>query len=92
MMTNHWDEFSKSLAEESLPRRESLRRIGVVVATTEAVPIESQRRKPLEESASVTSTAIKSRISKLREVGPTSASYGWRKLAAVSCGKRHRCV
>ena len=32
MMTNHSDEFSKSLAEESLPRRESLRRIGAVLA------------------------------------------------------------
>jgi hypothetical protein len=30
-MTHHWDEFSKSLAEP-LPRRESLRRLGVVVA------------------------------------------------------------
>ena len=28
-MTNHWDELSKSLAEESLPRRESLRRLGL---------------------------------------------------------------
>jgi hypothetical protein len=31
-MSHHWDEFSKSLAEESLPRRESLRRIGAVFA------------------------------------------------------------
>jgi hypothetical protein len=31
-MTHHWDEFSKSLAEESLPRRESLRRLGLVFA------------------------------------------------------------
>jgi hypothetical protein len=31
-MTHHWDEFSKSLAEESLPRRETLRRLGVVLA------------------------------------------------------------
>ncbi len=31
-MTDHWDEFSKSLAEESVPRRESLRRLGVVLA------------------------------------------------------------
>ena len=30
LLTNHSDEFSKSLAEESLPRRESLRRIGAV--------------------------------------------------------------
>lgn len=29
-MTNQWDEFSKSLAE-SLPRRESLRRLGLVL-------------------------------------------------------------
>jgi hypothetical protein len=31
-MTHHWDELSKSLAGESLPRRESLRRLGVVLA------------------------------------------------------------
>ncbi len=30
-MTSHWDEFSKSVAEP-LPRRESLRRLGLVVA------------------------------------------------------------
>jgi hypothetical protein len=30
-MSNHWDEFSKSLAEP-LPRRESLRRLGIVLA------------------------------------------------------------
>lgn len=31
-MTHQFDEFTKSLAEESLPRRESLRRLGLVVA------------------------------------------------------------
>lgn len=31
-MTEHWDEFSKSLAEETVPRRESLRRLGAVLA------------------------------------------------------------
>ena len=31
-MTHHWDEFSKSLAEKSGPRRESLRLLGVAVA------------------------------------------------------------
>jgi len=31
-MSHHWDEFTKSLAEESLPRRESLRRLALVVA------------------------------------------------------------
>jgi hypothetical protein len=31
-MSHHWDEFSKTLAEESVPRRESLRRLGVVLA------------------------------------------------------------
>ena len=31
-MSQHWDEFSKSLAEESFPRRESLRRLGAVFA------------------------------------------------------------
>src|SRR3954469_222113 len=30
-MTHHWDEFSKSLAEP-VPRRESLRRLGIVLA------------------------------------------------------------
>jgi hypothetical protein len=38
-MTNHWDEFSKSLAEESLPRRESLRRLGLVVAGAVLSPL-----------------------------------------------------
>jgi Stigma-specific protein, Stig1 len=31
-MSQHWDEFSKSLAEETVPRRESLRRLGAVFA------------------------------------------------------------
>jgi hypothetical protein len=31
-MTHHWDELSKTLAEESLPRRESLRRLGFALA------------------------------------------------------------
>jgi hypothetical protein len=31
-MTHHWDEFSKSLAEKSVPRRESLRLLGAAVA------------------------------------------------------------
>ncbi len=31
-MSQQWDEFSKSLAEESLPRRESLKRLGAVLA------------------------------------------------------------
>jgi hypothetical protein len=31
-MTHNWDEFSKSLAEELVPRRESLRRLGFVLA------------------------------------------------------------
>lgn len=31
-MTQQWDEFSKSLAEDSIPRRESLRRLGAVLA------------------------------------------------------------
>jgi hypothetical protein len=38
-MTDHWDEFSKSLAEESLPRRESLRRIGTVLAGAVLSPL-----------------------------------------------------
>ena len=31
-MTRHWDEFSKSLAEKSVPRRESLRLLGAALA------------------------------------------------------------
>jgi hypothetical protein len=38
-MTSHWDEFSKSLAEESLPRRESLRRLGFLFAGTVLSPL-----------------------------------------------------
>ena len=30
-MTHHWDEFSKSLAEKSVPRRESLRLLGAAM-------------------------------------------------------------
>ena len=38
-MTDHWDEFSKSLAEESVPRRESLRRLGFVLAGAVLSPL-----------------------------------------------------
>jgi hypothetical protein len=38
-MTHHWDEFSKSLAEESLPRRETLRRLGFLVAGAVLSPL-----------------------------------------------------
>src|SRR5678815_5912955 len=31
-MTHHWDEFSKSLAEKSVPRRQSLRLLGAALA------------------------------------------------------------
>jgi hypothetical protein len=31
-MTNHWDEFSKSLVERSVPRRETLRLLGAALA------------------------------------------------------------
>jgi hypothetical protein len=37
-MTHHWDEFSKSLAEP-LPRRESLRRLGIALAGTVLSPL-----------------------------------------------------
>jgi hypothetical protein len=37
-MTHHWDEFSKSLAEP-LPRRESLRRLGVVLTGAVLSPL-----------------------------------------------------
>ena len=39
LTTHHWDEFSKSLAEEPLPRRESLRRIGAVLAGAVLSPL-----------------------------------------------------
>ena len=38
-MTHHWDQFSKSLAEESLPRRESLRRLGLLFAGAVLSPL-----------------------------------------------------
>jgi hypothetical protein len=38
-MSHQWDELSKSLAEESLPRRESLRRIGAVLAGAVLSPL-----------------------------------------------------
>jgi hypothetical protein len=37
-MTNHWDEFSKSLAQP-LPRRESLRRLGIALAGAVLSPL-----------------------------------------------------
>src|SRR5687768_8494570 len=41
-MSQHWDEFAKSLAEEAVPRRESLRRLGVVAAAVLLGPLGSQ--------------------------------------------------
>jgi hypothetical protein len=38
-MSHHWDELTKFLAEESLPRRESLRRIGTVLAGAVLSPL-----------------------------------------------------
>jgi hypothetical protein len=38
-MSHQWDEFSKTLAEESLPRRESLRRLGAVFAGAILAPL-----------------------------------------------------
>ena len=40
-MSHHWDEFSKSLAEP-LPRRESLRRLGLALTATVLVPLGSE--------------------------------------------------
>jgi hypothetical protein len=40
-MTHHWDEFSKSLAEP-LPRRESLRRLGLALSAAVLSPLGSQ--------------------------------------------------
>jgi len=37
-MTHHWDEFSKALAEESVPRRETLRRLGAAFAGAALMP------------------------------------------------------
>jgi hypothetical protein len=38
-MTHHWDEFSKSLAEHSLPRRESLRLLGAFAVGAVLTPL-----------------------------------------------------
>jgi len=38
-MSQQWDDFSKSLAEESVPRRESLRRLGAVFAAAVLSPL-----------------------------------------------------
>jgi hypothetical protein len=38
-MTSYWDEFSKSLVEESVPRRESLRRLGIALAGAVLSPL-----------------------------------------------------
>ena len=38
-MIHHWDELSKSLAEESLPRRESLQRLGFLFAGAVLSPL-----------------------------------------------------
>jgi hypothetical protein len=38
-MSSHWDEFAKSLVEESVPRRESLRRMGAVLAGAVLSPL-----------------------------------------------------
>jgi len=38
-MTYHWDEFSKSLDDKSVPRRESLRRLGAVFAGAVLSPL-----------------------------------------------------
>jgi hypothetical protein len=40
-MTDHWDEFSKSLAEP-VPRRESLRRLGIALTATVLGPLGAQ--------------------------------------------------
>ena len=38
-MTHHWDEFSKSLVEKSVPRRETLRLLGAALAGTLLSPL-----------------------------------------------------
>lgn len=38
-MTHHWDEFSKSLAEKSVPRRQSLRLLGAALAGAFLCPL-----------------------------------------------------
>jgi hypothetical protein len=38
-MTHHWDEFAKSLAEKSVPRRESLRLLGAALASALLAPL-----------------------------------------------------
>jgi hypothetical protein len=39
MMTNHFDEFSKSLAEKSVPRRQTLRLLGAAIAGALLAPL-----------------------------------------------------
>ena len=38
-MTHQWDEFSKSLADESIPRRQSLRLLGAALAGAVLSPL-----------------------------------------------------
>jgi len=38
-MTDHWDEFSKSLAEKSVPRRQTLRLLGAALAGAFLAPL-----------------------------------------------------
>jgi hypothetical protein len=38
-MTHHWDEFSKLLAEQSVPRRETLRLVGAALAGAVLTPL-----------------------------------------------------
>jgi hypothetical protein len=40
-MSNHWDEFSKSLVEKSVPRRQSLRLLGAALASALLGPLGS---------------------------------------------------
>lgn len=41
-MTHHWDEFSRSLAEKSVPRRQSLRQLGATLAGALLGPLGAQ--------------------------------------------------
>jgi hypothetical protein len=44
-MTHHWDEFSKSLADRFVPRRESLRLLGAAVAGALLGPLGARNRR-----------------------------------------------
>ena len=49
-MTHHWDEFSKSLADDSLPRRQALRWLGAALAGAVLSPFGARHSLGREEA------------------------------------------